>query len=751
MKSSNIKGKIETIKTKENLSQILGNENLNNPSKIIKDSDQIKKPLHKNSIKCLNYCTLYTLNLTIKQNKSNIGYQFNNNKIAYFCQNISSSKVFSFLKQKEELEGLNINKFNLKQIFVCDNNKKILSQNLSFPIENLNQINNEIKIWEDPSVLLLSSDNRNSSCILLEFDLDSCKEQNIYFREINKSFIDREIKCTLNGIVHEKELLKKDITFSIDSKQLIKSIEKRIRDYKKNYLNTLNKRLFQYKYSFITPLIDMPNIGIIISTNNKKDLSNIDELQINFNSIISKKFLLLKLLVAIDIPNYISKPIRLSDDIMSNSNLSHSSKEVKTFSMNSEGDSLNNFNLLNTQLSVNSSPKKSSLNNSYNEEKIKLNNSYTSIPYFHNNINNKYYSQNPHKGKYNQYRYNKNLRHSCFIPKKQKNYIDFMDIRKEKSNHEIKIKQIFINKNNKFSNEIFNKFKTKSNYLSNYLIFKKTVKMHFSNKKNLRYMSLELFFKIFERISSFGLPLPLINEKGNYNQVNYSPSLSSLILYIQNIELYDFFLNSINNSHHLSSISTQSNNSEDNNNNNNICGNNNNNGNSINNIIQFNDFNSENTKISLLSQTVIIEFNETKPPFLRESLYEKINRILYPIKNSKIKVKLSEIDLEKSFFVISWNPTNSFQNQTSFLTYYTFNSNLIGILPIKLEASKWLGRIGLSENETLFIGGNELKENITKIENFLSNYSFYDKQQNLPNVYSSDYEFYLKNKFIVPK
>ena len=204
MKSSNIKGKNETIKTKENLSQILGNENLNNPSKIIKDSDQIKKPLHKNSIKCLNYCTLYTLNLTIKQNKSNIGYQFNNNKNAYFCQNISSSKIFSFLKQKEELEGVNINKFNLKQIFVCDNSKKFLSQNLSFPIENLNQINNEIKIWEDPSVLLLSSDNRNSSCILLEFDLDSCKEQNKYFREINKSFIDREIKCTLNGIVHEK-------------------------------------------------------------------------------------------------------------------------------------------------------------------------------------------------------------------------------------------------------------------------------------------------------------------------------------------------------------------------------------------------------------------------------------------------------------------------------------------------------------------------------------------------------------------
>ena len=703
---------IENLKQDENLLEIIENSSLNK----INEQQKKKKNIHKHSIKCLNKCTLYLLTLTIKHEKTNVGYQFNNNKNAYFCPNISSFQVLSFLKQKEEIEGLNINsKLNLQKLLTTSENNKFLEQNISFPIENLNPIKNEISIWDDPSVSLLSNDNGNTSCILIEFDLNSCKEQNKYFKEINKSFTEREIKCNLNGIVHEKELLKNDISFSIDTKQLVKSIGYRIEDYKKEYLNLNNKKLFKYRNTFMTQIIKSPNIGIIISTNNKKDLINIEKLQTNFSSILNKKFILLKLFIAINIPNYLSNKIKISDDIMSNSNFSQSSKGIPTLSINSEGDSINNFNFLNNELSINNSPHSSFLNNSESNDKINLNNSFS-----HKQI----------LGKYSEFNFHSLGKFSYFIPKKQKGNIFNNYNKKEKNNQEIKIKHIIINKFNEFSNEIFKKYKTKSNYLSNFLIFKKNIKILFSNKKNFRLLLIEDFFKIFERISSFGLTFPIINEKGNYQTINYSPSLSSLILYIKNNELYESFL-----SNHLSSISTQSN-GEDN-----II---------INNIFQINDFYSENTKSYLLGQSILFEFNETKPPFLRESLYEKINRILYPIKNSNIKVKLSEIDLEKSFFVISWNPTNSFQNQTSFLTYYTFNSNLIGILPIKLEASKWLGRIVLSENETLFIGGNELKENITKIENFLSNYSFYDKQQNLPNVYSSDYEFYLKNKFFVP-
>ena len=38
-----------------------------------------KKLIHKNKNNCLNKCTLYKLNFTIKQDKIIVGYLFNNN------------------------------------------------------------------------------------------------------------------------------------------------------------------------------------------------------------------------------------------------------------------------------------------------------------------------------------------------------------------------------------------------------------------------------------------------------------------------------------------------------------------------------------------------------------------------------------------------------------------------------------------------------------------------------------------------
>ena len=77
---------------------------------------------------------------------------------------------------------------------------------------------NEISIWDDPSVSLVLNGNEKTSFLLIEIDLDIKKEQNKYFKEINKSFIDREITCSLNGIVHESELLKNDINFLLTLK-----------------------------------------------------------------------------------------------------------------------------------------------------------------------------------------------------------------------------------------------------------------------------------------------------------------------------------------------------------------------------------------------------------------------------------------------------------------------------------------------------------------------------------------------------
>ena len=410
--------------------------------------------------------------------------------------------------------------------------------------------------------------------------------------------------------------------FSIEPKRLIKSIENRIEDYKNDYLklNNKNKKLFRFASKFFTPLIKVPNIGILFSTNNRENLINIETLKSNFNSIITKKFILLKLFIAINITDSIKKETFIIDDILNKKN---------------EIISLENFDYLNNQLNINAT--------------------------------------------------------RSYIPRKkiQNNFLNILK-ENEKENFDLKTKEIIINEENKFSKEIYKIFKTKSNYLSNFIIFKKTIK--------------NLFPKI------------KMNNK----------------------ELYEIINNKLNGLKEFRLSASTRSNSEENNN-------------TLNNYFQVNDFYSENTKTLLYEKYVIIEFNETKPPFLRYSLNEQIKNIFTPFLNSNINIKLSDIDLEKSFFCISWNPINTHQNQTCFLTYYLFNGNLIGILPFKLEVSKWLGMIIYNENEIVYKKVNELKKNITQVENFLFNNNIFNNDLNVINLTSSDYDFFIKNKYIFPK
>ena len=661
--NSVIKDQSENIKNGKNISQkIKGELNYmlyNNKSEIKANK---RNEHNENSIKCLINCTQYKLNLTIKQGKTFVGYQFINNN-TYFYPNISSNQIITLLKQKEENEGININnKLTLEKLF--ENNledNKILNKNITFPINN-NDKNNEISIFNNDITL---NKYENNSCILIEFDLDNYKGNNKYFKIINKSFIEREIKCSFNGIVHLSQLLKNDIFFSIEPKRLIKSIENRIEDYKNDYLklNNKNKKLFRFASKFFTPLIKVPNIGILFSTNNRENLINIDTLKSNFNSIISKKFILLKLFIAINITDSIKKETFIIDDILNKKN---------------EIISLENFDYLNNQLNINAT--------------------------------------------------------RSYIPRKkiQNNFLNILK-ENEKENFDLKTKETIINEENKFSKEIYKIFKTKSNYLSNFIIFKKTIKNLFPKIKMNNLIPLENNFQIFERISSFGLLIPIINEEGNYNKLFFSPSLSSMIIYIKNKELYEIINNKLNGLKEFRLSASTRSNSEENNN-------------TLNNYFQVNDFYSENTKTLLYDKYILIEFNECKPPFLRSSLIEQIKNIFYPFSNSNFIIKLSDIDLEKSFFSISWNPYNNHFNHTSFLTYYLFNFNLIGILPFKLDVNKWFSLIKLNNLQNVIDKKDiYLKKNISKVENFLFNLHY--NELNIVNFNSVDYDFFLKNKY----
>jgi predicted metal-binding protein len=50
------------------------------------------KNIHKNSVKCLFNCTQYKLNLTIKHEKTVVGYQFLNSN-NYYYSNISGNQI----------------------------------------------------------------------------------------------------------------------------------------------------------------------------------------------------------------------------------------------------------------------------------------------------------------------------------------------------------------------------------------------------------------------------------------------------------------------------------------------------------------------------------------------------------------------------------------------------------------------------------------------------------------------------------
>ena len=75
---SDIQISSDNIELKTDNSQTISNDYTNDTQNINEKSTQ-KKLIHKNSINCLNKCTLYKLNLTIKQEKTIVGYLFNNN------------------------------------------------------------------------------------------------------------------------------------------------------------------------------------------------------------------------------------------------------------------------------------------------------------------------------------------------------------------------------------------------------------------------------------------------------------------------------------------------------------------------------------------------------------------------------------------------------------------------------------------------------------------------------------------------
>ena len=626
---------------------------------------------HKECINCLIKCSNYKLNITLKDEKTCSGYCFNNNNNILYYNNSSAQQIINLIKKKEDFNQT-INKETLLKLTeqkINEKEDKLLNKEITFPIENIIK-ENKIIIWENPTILLSNNGNNNTSSILIEIDLNSNSQDNKFFKEINKNILGKDILCSINAIVHNKaNLLKNDILFSIDSKNLIKSIQYRLEDYKNSILISNQKNLnFSFKNHFFTPLHSQTNIAFSFFTNNKKLIKNINYLQTNFNSIIHKRFILDKLYIGINIPNHLAN---LNDNGKLNINNDSNLSFFK--------DSLNN------QLD---------LNKSLNDSSEVFNQSFTH-GFYNNKFNLNYSSKINYKKKYYQNKEKVYIENSHNLKKYNNKFPDFfvnVPVRKsseynthkvfKKYNYHKNYETIILNPNNLFIKNLFIKFKDNNESFCNFIIFKNFIQIENPNKKNL---TIESIFNAFFKVSIYSLNIPFINQNGKIQNILYTPTLS-------NFNIVLFFI--------------------------------------------------EDIKIKIFnSNELVFEFNETKPPFLRNCLEVQIQNIINYLNIGNVSIR--DIDIEKSYFSISWNSVNSILINNNFLSFYLFDLTLIGIIPIKFEKEKWIKSISFEGNNFNKEYDIILSDSVKKVEDFL--YFLNNSSTNFFS-YSSDYEFYLRNK-----
>ena len=302
----------------------------------------------------------------------------------------------------------------------------------------------------------------------------------------------------------------------------------------------------------------------------------------------------------------------------------------------------------------------------------------------------------------------------------------------------------------------------------NYLIFLRnsTPYININHLNNYRDITLENFFKSFQKISLFGLKIDFlfnnINEKTNLMDKNvlnisYYLSLSSFEIIFHNkeiiINIIDYLISIKKCSEQIKSkIEENYNNfSKDQiinmNNINNII-------NKNNNYIEFFPIDKNNSlKIVLKGFSKIsIEYNENKPPHLRKSFYQQIREISNLLSINKIC--LNNI-VGKSYFSVRYTPINCRNKnniQTSFVNYYQFKINeeritysnkyidvpVIGILPLKLNQKFFLEKSNKdyinNNNINDIMTVNRLIQNVTN--NFIQN----------GNGNSFDVEYYLNQQ-----
>ena len=684
-----------------------------------KQSNIYKKRNHRTTLKCLKECSNYNLSISCNQrNETNFSFfskilhSYQNNIFAF--NNLYPSEIISSISEKTTINKENNLISCIYKIIDYKSDNKIdqtlENEQIQLPLEseklNLNFMNVENYI------------SRRGINLLLKFDLNDDKRPIVF----DKNILYNILSYKINAKLHDgQNLFDKDIFFLVDIKKIVKSIQIRLENLKKNE----NKNIGRINEIFV-PLLEYENIGFIISPNYKSFPLDLRAIKTNFNSIVKHRFVLKSILISLNISSLNQNSSLISDnekfsnlsdlslkkienvkdksnDYIADENTSqssnHNSNSPKIFEKGDKqlneimdfqniNKSLNNsFILPNINLSI---------NNINNDEISYTNNSYI-LDNNNNQYNNSYYSIKA-KRKFDlkkniQYNYsNYSLYNINNIKNKYSSY-----------HNNYNVNTIIFNSNDIFSKTLFNRYQDKSNSTCNLQILMEFLKMKM--KKSLSDLTIYDFFHSFYKVSSLSLKIPFFKNDGKLIQSTLTPSLNELNLYINNSTLIKKLENKFKISQKNSESSTISRSSDEG-------------------IItkQIDDF-----VVSILENKslVKISFKEHKPYYLTDSLYDKLEKLINNLKYIK-KINIDKnVLLEKSYISIQWNIINGSNNlSSSFISYYLFNGNMLGVLSdIKeKETNFWLNSIEEINNKRIKVDYNYLpKENYCKIYDFINN------------------------------
>lgn len=500
--------------------------------------------------------------------------------------------------------------------------------------------------------------------------------------EFNKVNIPKLLSCNLSGKIQGNDLFSKDIFFLIDIKKVIKSIQFSIESYKNLFIETLkNGRLQKQKTEFFVPLLEYPNIGILIVSRPDFSPQEIINMKTNFNSIVKRNFKLSKLFISFNVSflfnsNFQDNKIPLYKPIDEN---------IKTNIPYCSNLSISN-------------------NKNYNAANISLLENNTSFLY--RNVgdfkNAKVLTEYNKRNYYNKINIKTN---KSYYPRNEE-----YDNKYSKFSKSDLLDTIIVNSNDIFAKTLFNRYQDKTNSICNFKILIEFLKLKFN--KSIDEINLFYFFKSFSEVSCLSLTIPFFKMDGSMVKISLTPSLSSLVLYIKDTKFVKRIMKKYPNfkdinesnvhskeSKHQAMILSKSF-SED-------CS------------ISIDDFKISNYE----KNTIKISYNDQRPYYLTESLYSTISEFMKKFKYIK-KISVNKILMEKSYICISWNSINNNNSNnipsSHFYSYYQFNGTLLGVIPNKIDENFWTKSIEEISNKRIKVDyRNLIKTNSDKVNSFI--------------------------------